>query len=244
MPFQKTRAIVLRKIDFSETSQVLHLLTADYGKIAGIAKGAKRRKSGFSGPFDYFAMYEIVFIDKHAGSMDILTASEVMESYRDVIKDYETYTLACYVAEFLDRLVADGQQIKGMFDTAVHGWRDLNARQLPSVTVMRFETQALRLLGFLPRTETCCLCNAKVDAYESVHFSARHGGALCPRCPGTDPTRIVVRTPALAALNSLAHTTNGDAHAMDWSEPLHGELRRLLTYYTTYLMERPPRTKV
>ena len=45
---QRTRAFVLRRVDFSETSQVVHLYTLDGGKVHGIAKGAKRRKSSFS----------------------------------------------------------------------------------------------------------------------------------------------------------------------------------------------------
>ncbi|MCH7814056.1 MAG: recombination protein O N-terminal domain-containing protein, partial [Planctomycetes bacterium] len=42
MSFISERAVVLRRVDYSETSQVLVLLTRGHGKVRAIAKGIKR----------------------------------------------------------------------------------------------------------------------------------------------------------------------------------------------------------
>ena len=42
MSLEKTDAIVIRLVDFSETSCVVTLFSRDYGKIAALAKGARR----------------------------------------------------------------------------------------------------------------------------------------------------------------------------------------------------------
>ena len=39
MPAEKATGIVVRAIDFSETSQIVTLFTREHGKISGIAKG-------------------------------------------------------------------------------------------------------------------------------------------------------------------------------------------------------------
>ncbi len=57
----KDVAICLRKTDFSETSQVVTFFTKDAGKLAALAKGAKRKKSSFDGPIEVFSYGQIVY---------------------------------------------------------------------------------------------------------------------------------------------------------------------------------------
>ncbi len=45
MPSEKASALVLRTIDFSETSLVVWLFTREFGKIGALAKGARRLKT-------------------------------------------------------------------------------------------------------------------------------------------------------------------------------------------------------
>ena len=47
---KKTDAIVIRKVPFSNTSQIITFFTRDYGKISAIAKGVHRRRQDASGP--------------------------------------------------------------------------------------------------------------------------------------------------------------------------------------------------
>ena len=48
MSTEKTTAIVLRTVEFSETSLVVTLFTREFGKIGALAKGARRPKNPFS----------------------------------------------------------------------------------------------------------------------------------------------------------------------------------------------------
>ena len=49
MSAEKTLAIVLKTIEFSETSLVVSLFTHDFGKISALAKGARRAKEILKG---------------------------------------------------------------------------------------------------------------------------------------------------------------------------------------------------
>ena len=48
MASEKTDAIVIRMVEFSETSLVVTLYSREFGRISAIAKGARRPR----GPFD------------------------------------------------------------------------------------------------------------------------------------------------------------------------------------------------
>ena len=57
-------AICLRVLDFSETSQIVGLLTRRHGLVPMIAKGSKRqsKKNSMSGPLDLLTSGEVVFV--------------------------------------------------------------------------------------------------------------------------------------------------------------------------------------
>ena len=64
MPSEKVQAIVIRVVEFSETSCVVTLFTREFGKISGLAKGARRPKSPFESALDLLAVCRIVFLHK------------------------------------------------------------------------------------------------------------------------------------------------------------------------------------
>ncbi|GAJ11315.1 unnamed protein product, partial [marine sediment metagenome] len=63
MPPQKTQGIVLGSIDWHETSKIVTFYTKDFGKIRGVAKGARRKKSKFS-PLEILSRHTIVFYER------------------------------------------------------------------------------------------------------------------------------------------------------------------------------------
>ncbi len=55
------RAIVLRRLDYSETSQILALFTREYGQVRVIAKGIKRStRSRFAVGIDLLEVGQVV----------------------------------------------------------------------------------------------------------------------------------------------------------------------------------------
>ena len=45
MPTYQADAIVLRRLDYGDADRILTLLTREHGKLAAIAKGARRSKA-------------------------------------------------------------------------------------------------------------------------------------------------------------------------------------------------------
>jgi DNA repair protein RecO (recombination protein O) len=82
MPTEKTSAIVLRVVDFSESSCVLTLFTEHFGKIGALAKGARRPKGPFDSALDLLAVCRIVFIHKSSDALDLLTEAKLERRFR------------------------------------------------------------------------------------------------------------------------------------------------------------------
>ncbi|MFQ5582402.1 MAG: DNA repair protein RecO [Mariprofundaceae bacterium] len=77
----RDRALLLRRIPYGETSLVIHLLTAEHGRIALMARGARRPKSPFRATLEPLyqlsmawrpgrtGMGTLVDAERHAGSL-------------------------------------------------------------------------------------------------------------------------------------------------------------------------------
>ena len=89
MSGEQTPAIVLRTIEFSETSLIVTMLTREFGQVAAIAKGARRPKSSFEGSLDLLAVCRVVVLRKNADTLDLLTEAIRSEATADTNFDLD-----------------------------------------------------------------------------------------------------------------------------------------------------------
>jgi DNA repair protein RecO (recombination protein O) len=68
--------------DFSESSRVATFFTREFGKVATVAKGAKRPKNPFDAALDLLAACEVVFLRKSSSGLDILTEAQLLKRFR------------------------------------------------------------------------------------------------------------------------------------------------------------------
>src|SRR5206468_3075277 len=108
MASEKTRAIVLKVIEFSETSCILTLFTEDFGKIGALAKGARRPKGPFEGALDLLALVRIVFLHKSSEALDLLTEAKLERRFRSSERNLARLHAGYYVAELLSELTDKG----------------------------------------------------------------------------------------------------------------------------------------
>jgi DNA repair protein RecO (recombination protein O) len=225
---------VLRTIDYSETSQVLRLYTERSGKIGAIARGSKRTKGSFQGPFDLFALYDGVWIEKGEGRLDVVISADLREDWRRLREELHALYAASYVAEFIDELTPDGQAQPDLFALAVATLRRLSQSAPVGRAVFQFEARALRILGVFPRLLECGLCGGRVSQTEA-YFSLRDGGSICIKCRPRDPGYFTVTTRALYALSYLG---SADPSAVESLDPVRDDLRFLLDHYVRHVAER------
>jgi DNA repair protein RecO (recombination protein O) len=226
--------LVLRTIDFSETSQVLRLYTERSGKIGAIARGSKRLKGSFQGAFDLFALYDGIWIEKGDSKLDVIASATLLEDYPRVRQDLHALYGASYVAEFIDELTPEGQAQPELFDLAVETLRRLNGAMPAAHAVFLFETQALRMLGVFPRLLDCGQCRGKITQTEAF-FSLRDGGAICIKCRPRDPGFFTMSARVFYALSHLG--SEGEL-ALESIHPVRDDLRFLLDHYVRYVAER------
>lgn len=241
MSSEKASAIVIRSVEFSETSLVVTLFTREFGKIGALAKGARRLKGPFESALDLLALCRIVFLHKSSDALDLLTEAKLLRRFRLAGRDLSGLYAGYYVAELLNELTDDDDPHPDLFDLADETLAALAAGEPVGRWVVRFELGALRLLGHIPSLDACVECGAPVAPAGRVAFGQLDGGVLCPAC--RQGKKQVVQVSA-GVLRAMAQLADPDSHAwrrLEIDARSLGELRGLLNHYFTHLLGRKPK---
>jgi DNA repair protein RecO (recombination protein O) len=240
MAAEKTLAIVVRLVDFSETSSVVTLFTQDFGKLGALAKGAKRPKGPFDSALDLLALCRIVFIHKSPDVLDLLTEAKLERRFRAASRDLTRLYAGYYVAELLRELTDYGDPHPGLFRAADRALGRLDTEAPVPEVVFRFEALALRELGYLPTLDTCVLCGQPLEREGPVLFGLQAGGVLCGACRVGQRQVVRLSPRVLSAIGQLA-AADGEQGAVPLDHRVRGELRGLFNHFVASLLGHPPR---
>ncbi|MCB9933584.1 MAG: DNA repair protein RecO [Planctomycetes bacterium] len=219
MSLTTTTALCLRKIDFSETSQILTLLSDKLGTVGAIAKGAKRAKSGIGGPLDLMCLYNVVLYDRsRRGTLSILAQAELLDFFPDARQGYESFTAVERMRELLLAIEVTPHDAPATLLTAVKAMRALSDGDLPEQVLARFAWGLLSVLGVEPVVTECVASGVEPSGKVEVAFSLREMGLLSPPHAQHRTDLLRITPPTLAALQALAtgHAGRGiqvDAYA-------------------------------
>jgi DNA repair protein RecO (recombination protein O) len=177
----KTDAIVLRSLRYGEADRILHLYTADRGRVGAIAKGVRKTKSRFGARLEPLSHVELLL---HQGSGELLTITgvDLKRSHRAVREEPYRLHIGLIGAEAMLRLHGEPEANERAF-TALERFLDVLdsapvAATRPAVDplVLSFQLKLLWLAGYLPHLTSCVECGT---AELLVAYSARAGGAVC-----------------------------------------------------------------
>ncbi len=250
----KDVAICIRAIDYSETSQILTFFTRDSGKIGAIAKGSKRPKSSFGGPFEIFSYGKIVFADSNKDKLATLTefdpAPASVFTGNSGGADFSSlsanlFKLNCclFGAELLNKLTHDYDPHPRLFDDFLQFLKNAgegtgNPEML--ILLILFQLSLLKETGLRPVLSHCVNCKTQYtrhgtrDTGHEVYFSSSVNGLICRDCEAAFPDRIRLSPDAANCLSNLKLLAG--AH-----EKTIMEIEKLLTYHFTEILGHKPK---
>ena len=241
MSAEKTDALVIRLADFSESSKVVTLFTREFGKVAGLAKGAKRLKSSFEAALDLLAECRVVFLRKSSSGLDILTEAQLRSRFRPAGRELSRLYSGYYLAELLDGLTEEYDPHPELFDAAIATLRRLESPTDPRLSLLHFELTLLREIGHLPDFEECSICHEPVTFGEGARFWVSQGGLICSRCGRPEYEHTEVHGGSIAVLRRLASAQDDGWQRIALTPQQSKELRRILTAAVSQLLDRRPR---
>ena len=181
--YHHTEGICLRRIDYSNTSQVASFLTPDVGRLSVMAKGVTRApKRGVRTGFDLLARYELIYTERPGGALQNLTQQWLRESFRGFQESLDRALCGYYAADLILNFTAEGEPCPGLYALMLQVLRRLASGQALGANVLVAELAVLREHGSSPRFDACAACGRDLPERGAVLFSPADGGPLCRDC--------------------------------------------------------------
>ena len=143
MSAEKATAIVLRVVDFSESSCIVTLYSREVGKLGALAKGGRRLKGPFEAALDLLAEVRVVFLRKSSDALDLLTEAKLQRRFRPRAGDLASLYAGYYVAELVDRLTEPYEPHPELFELIHESLAALATEGSVRSILIHFELQAL-----------------------------------------------------------------------------------------------------
>ena len=147
---ERATGLVLRTYPLTETSLIVHWLTREYGRIATVAKGARRAKSPFRGKIDLFFLCDLSFA--RAGKSELHTLREVtlLEAPTALRTDLSLLQRVSYAAALITQTTETDTSVPDLFELFRSFLQFAGSASAGPVFVLAFELKLLQTLGLAP----------------------------------------------------------------------------------------------
>jgi DNA repair protein RecO (recombination protein O) len=208
-----TEAVVLRSFRLGEADRVLHLYTADRGRVGAVAKGVRRTKSRFGARLEPLSHVEMV-LHEGSGELHTVTGAHLRRSHHEAREEPYRLGVGLIGAEAMLRLFPEQERNERAFVALTRFLETLD--DLPSLAPRRpqldplalsFQLKLLWLSGYLPHLDSCVECGTEDGL---VGFLPGAGGAVCR--PDAATGTIPLSPSGLQGIRALLRAPLAEAH--------------------------------
>ena len=142
--------IILRTRLLTETSLIVNWLTPNLGRVATVAKGARRPKSPFAGKLDLFYSADFSFTRSRHSELHALREVNLRETRGEIRMDIAKLQQAGYVTAFIELATETEAPMPEIFELTHAFLKWLCAHEPKESNVFALELKLLRELGLMP----------------------------------------------------------------------------------------------
>lgn len=228
----KTKGIIIKKVNFRETSIILDVLTPEFGVISVMAKGIRKQKSKNTGILEILNELELVLYKNPNSDWYIYRSSQIINAHLFNINLNTTILMQAPVEVIRQIIIPidDSQSIYELLETYLKYIKTI--KQNGIVIFWRFLLKLFRIIGIEFNITNCVECSQKKQFF--AYFPQKHG-FICNDCfhPVHNEQVFKVNENAADLISKLNHIGNY-INEIIISKPTIKQLNRI---FLTHLSE-------
>lgn len=147
---ERSEGIVLRVHPLTETSLIIRWLTPGFGRVATVAKGARRVKSPLHGKLDLFYLADFTFRRSRRSELHTLGEVSLRDTHNFLRKDMRYLQQASYCSTLIEQVTETETPVPVLFDLLKSFLSGLAIQTPGRQTILAFELKLLDELGLKP----------------------------------------------------------------------------------------------
>jgi len=116
-------AIVLKAVDFKESSKIVTLFSLKHGKVAVLVRGFKKNKSRYPGVMSYGSVITAFYYYKQSRSVQTMKEAEMRVSTVKTQSDFTRLAVAMALLELINQVIQEGEpneELYGFTESFLH----------------------------------------------------------------------------------------------------------------------------
>lgn len=224
----KCEGIVLKKVNYGDSSVIITFFTDEFGKITALKKGARSPRSKTGNILDYLNVVQIVFYSKQTRDVQLISQASLLKHFTVIKNDLEKYKYALAVIELLERFSVEEEKHERLYKGTVRILELMDKTgSLPLLLFTKYFVFFLKEIGYEITLAECAKCGAPITkAPIGYNFET---GALCEKCMQSQPLDFIF-TQELYELFKALRTKDS---SVDYSE---FRLKKLTAFFEKFLM--------
>jgi len=207
-----TRAVLLRSVAYGEADRIVTLLTESRGRVALMARGARRSAKRFAGALEPYALIEAE-IALGRGDVGRLAQARVLRAFPGILADLEKMSVAAAGIELVRETVGGREDPDPRLLPTISRFFEVVESTAAEEVLLAFSLRLLALCGLEPNLTSCGRCGRKAPEGKAALFEPAAGAIVCRGCGG-GPIK----------LGGTLRACLGMACSRRWDEALGGRL--------------------
>jgi DNA repair protein RecO (recombination protein O) len=246
----KTEAIILKTMKYRDTSKIVTFYTKEYGKLKGIAKGARTAKNKFGSALEPMTLSMLVIYKKEHRDLHLISQCDAIDSFNNLTEDLDRMTAALSVIELINQVTHDEERNPVLFALLGETLSELNlSSKNYSSYSYAFKLRLASLFGYAPNLEVCGKCGNPliIDGNEKQYaFQVARGAVFCNRCYlpsdslksiGQNIGSISISAQVLQILRRLLNAQINSLGNLEFDNLVGNQIDELLRLYLRYHFE-------
>lgn len=237
MSLFKTKAIVIRSINYGESDKIVTFFTRDFGKIKGIAKGARRSRKRFQNALGLFSHIRLIFFDREGMGLVRAEGCDLLHTFPKIRENLKKIFHGNYYLELVNEMAGELEANPEAFDLLLSFLLDLEEEEPQEEALRMFEIRMLSLFGYRPNMRRCDVCKKDWEGLKespAVSFSLEKGALVCQACSRALKNPIPLSLGTARLIEQISQLELGKIHRLRFTPQALSESRELLPKFIAY----------
>lgn len=175
----ETDALVMRHLDWSESSKIVSFYTKDHGLIKLIARSAKKKNNKFLGVIEPCQFIHIFYDFKPNRQLNYLKEADIIKDNYSLVSNSNAYYIFLAIIELISKSLDFNDAQSDLYDELFTLRHEISQNKAEKISFISFLFKYFEILGYKLDLNHCSNCDNK--ELTQIQFDLKTG-IRCQNC--------------------------------------------------------------